>query len=224
MRHVHRAQSPPPTRAHRNCFQGRIIQGPVCCTLAAILQGNSLDGFLQPTVGHRHDRSERPKGGATTSLCPFRYLVAEWMTRSAPSSSGRVSTGGHRAVDREQDPAGVGDARRLRDVGGHPVRVRSSGRRSAVRQASSAQRGLEVAPGPARVPVYPRCAVSAHQPSASLVSSDPPGFSASRWADASRCPAPRVADSGLPAARRPDASRDPATRRRNDGPGRGPRA
>ena len=29
----------------------------------------------------------------TTSLCPFRYLVAECMTMSAPSASGRVSTG-----------------------------------------------------------------------------------------------------------------------------------
>ena len=30
---------------------------------------------------------------ATTSECPFRYLVAACMTRSAPSASGRVSTG-----------------------------------------------------------------------------------------------------------------------------------
>src|SRR5207244_11228439 len=30
---------------------------------------------------------------AITSLCPFRYLVAECMTRSAPRLSGRVSTG-----------------------------------------------------------------------------------------------------------------------------------
>ena len=30
---------------------------------------------------------------ASTSLWPFRYLVAECMTRSAPSSSGRVSSG-----------------------------------------------------------------------------------------------------------------------------------
>ena len=33
---------------------------------------------------------------AMTSLWPFRYLVAECMTRSAPSASGRVSTGWRR--------------------------------------------------------------------------------------------------------------------------------
>ena len=39
---------------------------------------------------------------AITSLWPFRYLVAECMTRSAPSASGRVRTGvGDRVVDGE---------------------------------------------------------------------------------------------------------------------------
>ena len=54
---------------------------------------------------------------ATTSECPFRYLVAECRTMSAPSPIGRVSTGvGTVEFDRQQRAGRMGDARRLRDI------------------------------------------------------------------------------------------------------------
>ena len=61
---------------------------------------------------------------ATTSEWPFRYLVAECMTMSAPSAIGlREHRRRHRGIDRQQRAGRVGDARRLGDVGDGPERV-----------------------------------------------------------------------------------------------------
>ena len=55
-------------------------KGPSAGALGVLDEG---DLFRQPLVAHRHRRP------AVTSPCPARYLVAEWTTMSAPSSSGR---------------------------------------------------------------------------------------------------------------------------------------
>ena len=46
--------------------------------------------LIRSQNGSRRAASTAP---ASTSPCPFRYLVAECTTRSAPNSNGRVSTG-----------------------------------------------------------------------------------------------------------------------------------
>ncbi len=59
------------------------------------------NGPITEPALRRHDRSRSQKGSilavttapARTSLWPLRYLVAEWTTRSAPHSIGRVNTG-----------------------------------------------------------------------------------------------------------------------------------
>src|SRR5882724_5840648 len=61
---------------------------------------------------------------AITSLCPFKYFVAECMTRSAPRLSGRVSTGVAAVLStasRAPPEWAIGGAG---DVGHRPQRVR----------------------------------------------------------------------------------------------------
>ena len=45
------------------------------------------------TRSHSASSRAKPSAPATTSEWPFRYLVAECITTSAPSASGRVKTG-----------------------------------------------------------------------------------------------------------------------------------
>ena len=58
---------------------------------------------------------------AMTSECPFRYLVAECMTTSAPSAIGRVKTGVAQVeFDREDRARRMSGARRALDVAHTP--------------------------------------------------------------------------------------------------------
>ena len=66
----------------------------------------------------------KPSAPAIASEWPLRYLVAECMTTSAPSSSGRVKIGVAQVeVDRQRRPCRMRDRRRRGDVGDAPQRI-----------------------------------------------------------------------------------------------------
>ena len=96
--------------------------------------------LIRSQNGSRRAVSTAP---ASTSPCPFRYLVAECTTRSAPNSNGRVSTGVATVLSTAtRTPAACARSAGGGQVGDLPHRV---GRASPPRAAGSGRAGSAAA-------------------------------------------------------------------------------
>ena len=104
--------------------------GTACACRAAAARPRT--GPASAPALRRQDRIRSQNGSrravstapASTSPCPFRYLVAECTTRSAPNSSGRVSTGVATVLSTAtRDPGGVRELADGGQVGDLPHRV-----------------------------------------------------------------------------------------------------
>ena len=101
----------------------------------------------EPAHKTRPSRGTRASPPAT-SLCPPRYLVVEWSTRSAPCSIGRCSAGRReRGVDQHRRARSMRDLRESRDVDDLHQRVR---RRLRPHELPSASRRDSRGAGPDR--------------------------------------------------------------------------
>ena len=120
--------APPPARPSSQCARSAAARAWACMrrlrVSSPLRKTQALKGLMVGPAVRRTPKTSSPTrlrspttAPPTQRPCPSRYLVAEWMTRSAPSSSGRCRAGVQKQLSTaSRQPWRVGEVRQGADV------------------------------------------------------------------------------------------------------------